>query len=70
MPYSSIFGLEFKTIFVIYEISTLEIFKVQNFVEKIKICKFGTRNASFEYFWLLIKKKTILVFEISTLKFA
>ena len=31
--------------------------------------KFGTKNALFGYIWARIKKKTIVIFEISTLKF-
>ena len=31
--------------------------------------KFGTKDALFGYFWARISKKTVVIFEISTLKF-
>ena len=56
----------------------LRIFLIAKFCEVTKILKFGTKNALFEYFWLKMPylaflgknfKKTIVIFEISTLKF-
>ena len=52
---------------------------ISKFCEETKIHKFGTKNALFEYFWPKIPylgilglesfKKTIVIFEISTLEF-
>ena len=39
------------------------------FHEKTKMPKFGTKNALFGYFWARILKKSIVIFEILTLKF-
>ena len=35
----------------------------------VQDCKFGTKNALFGYFWVRIFLKTIVIFEISILKF-
>ena len=43
----------------------LQICLIANFCEETKKPKFGTKSASFRYFW----QKTIAIFEISTLKF-
>ena len=48
MPYLDNFGLEFENTIITFEISALEF---QNFGAKMKILKFGTKNALFEYFW-------------------
>ena len=45
MPYLDIFGLEISKTIVIFEITTLEFVYLQNFLKKIKIPKFGTKNA-------------------------
>ena len=37
MPYLGIFGLEFENNIVMFEISTLEFFQLQNFVKKQKL---------------------------------
>ena len=52
---------------------------IAKFCEEKKMPKFGTKNTNFEYFWPKmpylgvfgqeIKKKTIVIFEISTLEF-
>ena len=62
MPYLGIFdqkclilvfsGKIFRKTIVIFEISTLEFVNLQNFTKKkTKMPKFGTKNASFGYFW-------------------
>ena len=43
----------------------LRICLIANFCEETKKPKFGTKNASFRYFW----QKTIAIFEMSTLEF-
>ena len=62
-----IFGLEFENV-VILEISNLE-FAIAKFCEIKKIPKFGIKSALFGYFGLTLLKKTVVMFEISTLKF-
>ena len=42
---------------------------IAKFLEETKMPKFGTKNALFGYFWTKIIKKTIVIFEISTLEF-
>ena len=56
MPDLCIFGLEFKSNIVIFETSTLEFVKLQNFAEKTKTPKFMSKNALFGYFWARILK--------------
>ena len=56
MPYSGIFGLEFENNNVIFEISALELVLYGKFREKMKMPKFGTKNALFGYFWVRILK--------------
>ena len=55
MPDLGILGLEFSNTIVIFEIRTLE-FLIAKFREKMKIPKFGTKNALFGYFWARIIK--------------
>ena len=43
MPDFCILGLEFENIIVIFEISTLEFVKFQNFAEKQKYLNFGPK---------------------------
>ena len=50
MLYLGIFGLEFKKAIVIFGINGLKFFWLQVWC-KIKILKFETKNALFEYFW-------------------
>ena len=64
-----ILGLEFENNFSIFEKTSLEFSELQNFVKKIKVPKLGTQNALFGYFWARSLQKTIVIFEISTLKF-
>ena len=52
MSYLDIFGLEFEKNIVVLEISTLEFHPLK----KIKMAKFGTKNALFGYFWVSILK--------------
>ena len=54
MPYLGIFEQEFQKNFAIFEISALKLALLQNLVQKIKILKFGTKNALFGYFWTRI----------------
>ena len=63
MPYLDIFGLEFQKTIVIFEVSTLEFVKFQNFVKKwkclnfgMKMPKFGTKYTLFGYFCARILK--------------
>ena len=55
MPYLGIFRLEFENNIVIFEISTLE-FLVAKFCEKMKMSRFGTKNALLGYFWTRLFK--------------
>ena len=54
MPDSGIFGLEFENYILIFEISTLKFVYLQNFVKKMKMSKFWTKNVLFGYFWAII----------------
>ena len=49
MSYLGIFRLGFENTIIIFEISTLEFFKMQSF--KTKILKVRTKVALFGYFW-------------------
>ena len=51
MPYLGSFGLKFKNNIVEFEISSLEFVYFGKFREKMKMPKFGTKNALFGYFW-------------------
>ena len=62
-----IFRLEFQKAVVIFEISILRICVIAKFYVKTKMPKLGTKNALFVCFWAIISKKTIVIFEISTL---
>ena len=52
-------GLEYENNIVIFEISTLEFVQFVKFCEKIKMHKFGTKNAFFGYCWARILKKLL-----------
>ena len=52
MPYSGIFGLEFKNIIVIFQIKLRGIYPIAKFHEKTKIPKCITKNAFFWIFWV------------------
>ena len=52
-------GLEYENNIVIFEISTLEFVEFVKFCEKMKMPKFGTKNAFFGYFWARILKKLL-----------
>ena len=67
MPYLGIFGLKLKKTIVIFEISTLQFVKLQNFAKKQK-CLICDQKC---FIWVVLDQnfKTIVVFEISTLKF-
>ena len=47
MPSLGVFGVEFKKTILIFEVSAIKFVK---FHEKIKLPKFGTKNAFFGYF--------------------
>ena len=79
MPNFGIFRLGFENNIVIFEISTVQFGYLQSLAEKQKCLNLGpkcliwvflTKNALFGYFWDRSFKKLILIFEISTLKFA
>ena len=58
MPYLGIFGLEFENnIVVIFEISALRFDLITKFCEKMKMSKFGAKNALFGYFGARILRK-------------
>ena len=69
MPNLHISGQEFENIIVMLQISALEFVLFQSLVKKIKIPKFGTKNALFGIFALEFEK-TAVIFEISSPKFA
>ena len=50
MPYLGSFGLKFKNNIVEFEISSLEFVYFGKFRAKMKMPKFGTKNALFGYF--------------------
>ena len=54
MPYFGIFGLEFETTTVIFEISTFELFLLQNFAKEQVSLNFRPKNDLFGYFWATI----------------
>ena len=80
MPGLDIFGLEFGNNLAIFEISTLKFLILQIFRKKQKSLNLRPKmpylgifekNALFGYFWgRIVVKKTIAIFELSTLKFA
>ena len=52
MPDLCIFGLEFKNNIVIFEISTLEFVKLQNFAKKQKCLNLGPKTPYLVFFRL------------------
>ena len=67
MSYLSIFKLKFEKVIVIFEISSVELFKMQKLlVQKKKKIKFRTKSALFGYFFQI--SKTIVIFQINTLE--
>ena len=52
-------GLEYENNIAIFEISILELVQFVKFCEKMKMPKFGTKNAFFGYFWARILKKLL-----------
>ena len=56
MPYLDFCGQEFQKNIVRLEISTFKFVFLQSFSKKIKMPKFGTKNAVFGYFWARILK--------------
>ena len=56
MPYSGFFRLKFGKAIFKFEISTLELIKIQKFVQNKKKHKSGIKNALFGYFWTVILK--------------
>ena len=78
IPDLGIFGLEFENNIFIFEISNLEFVLLQNFEEKQKCLNVGRKMLYLGTFgqkcliWVFLRKKfknTIVIFEISTLKF-
>ena len=63
-----IFGLKFENNIIIFDISTLKFFQLQNFVEKRKCLKLGPKMPYWGTFGLECSK-AIVIFEISILKF-
>ena len=59
MPDLCIFGLEFENNNVIFEISSFEVVKLQNFAKKQKCLNLGPKNALFGYFGAGILKKLL-----------
>ena len=53
MPSLGVFGVEFKKTILIFEVSAIKFVK---FCEKVKLPKFGTKNAISGYFWGKILK--------------
>ena len=68
MPDLSIFGLEFKNSFVIFEIRTLRFVYLQNFPTRQKCLNLGPKMPDLGILGLEFKNN-IVIFEISTLKF-
>ena len=68
MSYLGIFGLEFDKNIVIFEISTAEFAKLQNFRGKQKWLNLGSKMPYLGIFGMEFEKN-IAIFEISTLKF-
>ena len=68
MPYLSTFGQEFLKTIVIFEISTLEFVKLQNFEKKQKCLNLGPKMTYLSIF-VVEFENNIVMFEISTLEF-
>ena len=52
--WDQIVGWNFKKTNVVFEISILECVNMQNFIQKQKIFKLGTKNTLFRCFWTAI----------------
>ena len=63
-----IFGLEFENIVVMIHINVLDIALLQSLVQKQKCLNLGSKMSYFGIFGLKLEK-TVVIFEISTLKF-
>ena len=63
-----IFGLEFENIVVMIHINVLDIALLQSLVQKQNCLNLGPRMSYFGIFGLKLEK-TVVIFEISTLKF-
>ena len=50
------FRLEFQKSNVVFEISILELVKVQSFIHKQENFKLGSKNTLFRYFWAQFNK--------------
>ena len=61
MPYFGIFGLEFSKIYCHIWNQHPRVWLNRKFREKMKMSKFGTKNALFEYFWAKFLR-TIVIF--------
>ena len=69
MPDFGIFWLKFENHIVIFQISPLKFFWVQNFAEKQKCLNIGPKMRYLCVFGLECLKKTIVIFEISAFEF-
>ena len=63
-----IFGLEFENIVVMIHINVLDIALLQSLMQKQKCLHLGPKMSYFGIFGLELEK-TVVIFEISTLKF-
>ena len=68
MPYLDIFGLEISKTIVIFEITTLELVYLQNFLKKEKFLNLGPKVLDLGIFCLKFEDN-IVIFEIGTLEF-
>ena len=62
MPYLGILGLEFQKIIVIFEMSTLQFVKLQNFVKKRKCLNLGPKMPYLGILGIEFQK-TIVIFK-------
>ena len=67
LPYLGIFGLEFEDNFIIFEFSTLDFVKLQNFAKKQKCLNLGTKMPYGRIFGLDFEDN-VVIFEVSTLE--
>ena len=68
MVYFGVFGLQFGSNIVRFEISTLAFVSFQVLEKKMKIPKFGGKKALFGYFWVR-SLNYFFIFEVSTFQF-
>ena len=59
MPCLGVFGLEIYNTILIFEISTINFVKLQNFVKKTKMSKLGTKSTFLGSFWVGILKELL-----------